>query len=71
MMLSELRDYVRERGRVPLSDMTVRFETGSDVLRDMLAHLIRKGRVQTVDGPTCDGCCKCAPETLEIYEWIG
>ncbi|MEG3616849.1 FeoC-like transcriptional regulator [Magnetovibrio sp. PR-2] len=71
MLLSELRDYVQEHERAALSDLMVRFEASPDVLRDILAHLIRKGRVQAVDGPKCDSCCKCAAETLEIYEWIG
>lgn len=71
MLLTDLRTYLRERGRAPLSDLVVRFDVSADALRDMLGHLTRKGRVQAVDGPSCDGCCKCAPETLEIYEWVG
>jgi len=71
MILSEVRAYLAERKRAPLSDLQLRFNAQPDALRGMLQHLIRKGRVREISGKSCDGCCKCAPETLEIYEWLG
>ncbi|MCW8917012.1 MAG: FeoC-like transcriptional regulator [Magnetovibrio sp.] len=70
MLLSNIRSYLSERGRAPLSDMSVHFDSSPDALRGMLQHLIHKGRVREVEGNSCNGCCKCAPETLEIYEWV-
>ncbi len=74
-MLSEIRSYLRERGRAPLSDMAARFESDPDALRGMLDHWITKGRARRLEGPqvssNCGGCRKCDPTTLEIYEWLG
>lgn len=72
MILSDVRDYLSARGRVPLSDLVARFDVDADAARDMLAHLIRKGRVRRVDGPagSCGSCCGCAGTPAEVYEWV-
>ena len=72
MILSDLRGYLAEHRRATLSDMAIRFDAEPDALRGMLAHLIAKGRVRKGDAGGCaSGCCKCAPESLEVYEWTG
>ncbi|MCB2100706.1 MAG: FeoC-like transcriptional regulator [Rhodobacterales bacterium] len=72
MILAEVRQYVGDRHRVTLADLSNRFGVAPDALRGMLAVLVRKGRVRRLPRPaSCgDGCCKCAPEALEVYEWI-
>lgn len=72
MILMELKQYLSERGQVPLADLVHRFEVQPEALRGMLAHWIRKGKVrQRLPAGACgNGCCKCDPETLEVYEWI-
>lgn len=71
MILSELKHYLAERRRAPMSDLVSRFEVEPDALRGMLQHLLRKGRVRRLDtggcGP-CGGCC--ATPAPEIYEWV-
>jgi hypothetical protein len=70
VILSQIRDYLRERGQASLRELALRFDTDPDALRGMLAHWVRKGRVsrQTV-GTSCGGCTQCDPAAMEIYLW--
>lgn len=73
MILSELRDYIRARERVTLSDMAARFDKDPDALRGMVQKWIAKGKVaKLADGTRCGKTCGgCAPKAEEIYVWIG
>jgi putative ferrous iron transport protein C len=72
MILSDLTTYIAERGRVPLTDLAVRFEAEPEAVRGMLATLERKGRVRRIaNGAACSGCTKCDQATVETYEWVG
>jgi len=72
-MLSELREYLRSSGQAAVIDIAYHFDTEPDVVRGMLEHWIRKGKVRKLpEGTACGGNCHgCAPETVEVYEWIG
>ena len=71
MILSEVRTYLAERGRVPIGDLVNRFDADPDAIRGMLAHFIRKGRLRKLENPAgdCGGCSKCDAFSLEVYEW--
>ena len=71
MLLSELRDYLKTHRRAALVDMAHRFNTDPDALRGMLDKWVAKGRIEKLpEGTTCGStCCKCNPETTEIYQW--
>jgi putative ferrous iron transport protein C len=71
MILSDIRDYLAERGRASLVDMANRFDTDADALRGMLAVLERKARVRKLPvGSACGGCCNCDQAAPELYELI-
>ena len=72
MVLRELRDYLRLNRRVLLTDMSNRFDMEPDAIRGMLQKWISKGKLRKLSGDlSCsNGCCKCDPATLELYEWI-
>lgn len=73
MILSDIREYLQVRQRAALSDMALRFNTEPDALRGMLDKWVAKGRVVRLpSGAGCGGgCCKCDPNTTEVYEWKG
>jgi len=73
MIVTEVRDYLRQRGQAPLRDMALAFNMDQDALRPILEQLIVKGKAEKLpEGSTCGGGChSCAPETIEIYQWIG
>ena len=72
-MLSDLKTYLAKRGRAPIGDMAIHFNSEPDAIRGMLAHFVRKGQVRRLesDAGDCGGCNKCDAFQLEIYEWTG
>ena len=72
MILNQVNDYLRQRKRASVSDMALGLGAAPDALRAMLAALERKGRVRRLPAGTgCEGCCKCDPNAVELYEWQG
>lgn len=73
MILSDLRNYLKEQKRVALKDLENRFNIDADALRGMLGTWVNKGYVRKLpEGTSCSsGCCKCDPALTELYEWVG
>ncbi len=72
MILSELRDYVAERGCVPVAELSRRFEVDEPALRGMLDLWQRRNKVRLLPaGDSCGGCTGCGVGRSEICEWIG
>jgi alkylhydroperoxidase/carboxymuconolactone decarboxylase family protein YurZ len=71
MILSQVADYLKTHRRAALHDMALGLGATPDALREMLAVLVKKGRVaKLAAGTTCSsGCNKCSPASVEIYEW--
>lgn len=72
MILSDVRDYLKERKRIALKDLVDRFNMDEDALRGMLGKWISKGNVRRLPtGTACgSGCCQCDPALTELYEWV-
>ena len=72
MILSDLRDYLKQQKRVALKDLESRFQVDADALRGMLTKWISKGYVKKLpSGTACSGgCCQCDPALTELYEWV-
>ncbi|WP_206199348.1 FeoC-like transcriptional regulator [Parasulfuritortus cantonensis] len=64
---------LKQRKRASVIDMALGLDASPDALKGMLATLERKGRVRRLAAGTgcANGCCKCDPKTLELYEWVG
>lgn len=71
MILQQLQAYLRQHSQTSLQELACHFQIEADALRGMLYPLIRKGRVRKLEGKKCGTCHHCAPESLELYEWIG
>lgn len=71
MILARVEQSLREQRRSSLRDLAEALGTAPEALRGMLELLERKGRVRRLPGgtPCAGGCCKCAPESIELYEW--
>jgi len=72
MILTEIKHYIMEHKQVSLTDLALHFETDPEIMKDMLEHWIRKGRVEKVEISSCSGCscCKgCGGPDMEIYRW--
>ncbi|MGD2118203.1 MAG: FeoC-like transcriptional regulator [Chromatiales bacterium] len=71
MILSELRDYVRQRNQVTLSDIALHFDSDPDTLRPMLDVWLRKGLIhkQLATASCGSSCTQCDSAATEIYVW--
>lgn len=72
MILTQVRDYLKTRGQAPLRDMALEFGMEQDALRPIIEQWIAKGKVEKLpEGTACGGGCNsCAPQTIELYQWI-
>ncbi|MDX1901698.1 MAG: FeoC-like transcriptional regulator [Gammaproteobacteria bacterium] len=72
MSLLEIRDHLMQVKMASLSSLAVYFNRDADVLRGMLSHWVRCGRVRCfMKTAACGGAChKCPSATTEIYEWL-
>lgn len=71
MILSQVRDYLKQRGQCTLSDIALHFDTDADAVRGMLDVWIRKGKVEKRSATASCGssCQSCDPAATEIYIW--
>ena len=72
MILSQVRDYLRQRSQATLSDIALHFNTDADAVRGMMEVWIRKGKVRKHSATDSCGtsCTSCEPAATEIYEWV-
>ena len=73
MILTAIQDYLSEHKRAALTDLSHHLSADPEALRRMLSILERKGRVRKLPaGPDCGSSCnQCAPESIEMFEWVG
>ena len=71
MILSEVRDYLKQRGQCTLSDVALHFDADADAVRGMLEIWIRKGKVEKSAATASCGtsCQSCDPAATVIYSW--
>jgi len=72
MILTQVRDYLKQRGQAPLRDMALEFNMDQEALRPIVEQWIAKGKLEKLpEGSACgDGCNSCEPQTIELYQWI-
>jgi hypothetical protein len=71
MILSDIRQYLQERGQATLADLALHFGTDPATVRPMLEVWMRKGKVQRWEAGTGCGtsCQRCDAAATEIYRW--
>lgn len=71
MILSNVRDYLKQRGQCTLSDIALHFDADADAVRGMLEVWIRKGKVNKRSATDSCGtsCQSCDPAATEVYSW--
>lgn len=72
MILTQVRDYLKQKGQAPLRDMALEFGMQQDALRPIVEQWVAKGKVVKLPGGTAcgGGCNSCEPQTVELYQWI-
>ncbi len=72
MGLLDIKNYMMQVRIASLSSLCIYFNSEANILRDMLAHWVRKGKMrQCMKTPNCGvKCGKCSVLQTEIYEWV-
>lgn len=73
MTLIELRNFVQQRQRVSLQEISQRFHVETGVVEGMIAIWVRKGKISSHENASggCSGCCSCEKGLRLYYEWAG
>jgi hypothetical protein len=73
MLLSDIKQYLKNQPRQTLLELSRQFQVEADVMREMLAILVRKGQVsRCTKTPNCGTKCnQCTVLVTETYEWSG
>lgn len=73
MILSQVRDYLADRGQATLADIALHFDAEPEAVRIMLERWISKGRVERrkVEAACGTSCNRCDPAAMELYIWRG
>jgi putative ferrous iron transport protein C len=73
VILSKVREYVKERGRVTLADIVLHFDSDPESVRPMLDIWIKKGKIskEMLTSACGSSCNSCDAATTEIYIWNG
>lgn len=72
MILSEIRQYLEQRGQASLADIALHFDAEPDAVRGMLEAWIRKGKViRRSSTASCGSTCQsCDAASTELYFWV-
>lgn len=73
MILSDIRNYLSNRGQATLADMALHFDTEPEAMRGMLDRWVSKGKVERrkVEAACGTSCNRCDPAAMELYVWRG
>lgn len=73
MSLIDIKNYMMQVKITTLGNLCRLFNADAEILRCMLSHWIRKGKIRKcMRKPECGSTCgKCPTETTELYEWVG
>ena len=70
-MLLAIKHYLVERKTANLQELAAHFHQSPEVMRDMMAHWIRKGKVTCFKPAGCGTRCQqCLPKFAETYLWV-
>lgn len=72
MILTDIRNYLRDRKHATLADIALHVEADPDAVRGMLQRLLAKGQVtrNNVSSSCGTSCSKCDPAARELYFWV-
>ena len=71
-MVREIRNFIKERKRVSLQDLSIHFKMDKSALDPILEQLKQRGYITTEHDQECTGCaksCAFAGEPMVIIQW--
>lgn len=71
MILFEIRDYVKKRGQVSLTDLVNHFDSDPSAMEGMLQRWVDRGQIRKsrLTASCGDGCQQCDVRDSALYVW--
>jgi len=70
MILSDIRKFMKARGRASLDDLKVKFDTDHSAIEGMMETLKAHGQVFEAGCGSCGGSAGCSIKGPRIYVWV-
>lgn len=72
MLLSELKAFLKQKGRATLAELASEFGETPEMIRCMMCHFINKGSVtENTLTPKCGTACQsCQLANVTVYQWV-
>jgi len=72
MILLDIKNYFTEKKVANLQELSLHFQRDPDMMREMLAHWLRKGVICKEPKPLSCGskCLQCKPSIAEVYALV-
>ncbi len=71
-MLRDIKEFMRAKPMVTLEQLATHLHQDPETTRGLLAHWIRKGKVEKLPNPPGCGtrCQQCSAQFAEEYRWV-
>lgn len=69
-MLLSLKTFLKERKSANLQELSLHFSKEPQIMRCMLEHWIRKGKICRLGPAGCKIKCQFCPQFSETYQWV-
>lgn len=70
MLVTEIKEYVRESGKVSLEELSAYFQMDMEKMRDILNIIMDEDETSLFKTPSCGKCKNCQCHTRKQYRWI-
>ncbi len=68
MLLSDIRQYLKQRGTATLDEVAIHFDIATDAAKFALNYWIKKGKINKF-GASCNSSCGGCGAGGETYQW--
>ena len=71
MLLTDLRNYIRLRPHVSMTELSGHFKDRAQDLQPLLDHWLAKGCIECVSSSSCGGACgSCPLRCAQYYRYV-
>ena len=70
MLVTEIKEYVKESGKVSLQELSAYFDMELEAMKQILDTIMDDEEAQLFKKPSCGKCKSCSCHTRKQYHWI-
>ncbi len=70
MLVTEIKEYVKESGKVSLQELSTYFDMEMEAMKQILDAIMDDEETSLFKKPSCGKCRQCQCHTRKQYQWI-